>query len=99
MRAIKSRPWRTMPTTPPSITFVNTDTHQILGKLPFDGTNGTPKATRTGIEQTQWSAKTGLFYKYRRPIRAIRRPVVSPSSTPQHAGIDDHEVATAHLLV
>jgi hypothetical protein len=47
---------------PPFITLVNTDTHQILGQIVFDGSNGTPNATDTGIEQAQWSPKTGLFY-------------------------------------
>ena len=47
---------------PPFITMVSTDTHKILGKITFDGTNNTPDATNTGIEQSQWSAKTGLFY-------------------------------------
>jgi YVTN family beta-propeller protein len=47
---------------PPFITLVNTDTHKILGQIVFDGSNGTPNATATGIEQSQWSPKTGLFY-------------------------------------
>jgi hypothetical protein len=47
---------------PPFVTMVNTDTHQILGQIVFDGSNGTPNATDTGIEQPQWSPKTGLFY-------------------------------------
>jgi hypothetical protein len=47
--------------TPPFITMINTDTHKILGKVVFDGTNGTPDATN-GIEQSKWSPKTGMFY-------------------------------------
>jgi hypothetical protein len=47
---------------PPFITLVNTDTHAILGQIVFDGSGGTPNATNTGIEQSQWSPKTGLFY-------------------------------------
>jgi YVTN family beta-propeller protein len=47
--------------TPPFITMINTDTHQILKKLVFDQSDGTPDATN-GIEQSQWSAKTGMFY-------------------------------------
>jgi hypothetical protein len=47
---------------PPFITLVNTDTHEILGQIVFDGSNGTPNATNTGIEQSAWSPKTGLFY-------------------------------------
>jgi hypothetical protein len=48
--------------TPPFITMINTDTYQVLGKIVFDGTKGTPDATATGIEQPQWSPRTGLFY-------------------------------------
>jgi hypothetical protein len=48
--------------TPPFVTLIDTDTRQIIGKITFDGTNGTPDATTTGIEQPQWSAATGLFY-------------------------------------
>jgi hypothetical protein len=47
--------------TPPFITLINTDTHQILKKIVFDGTNGTPNATN-GLEQSQWSPTTGMFY-------------------------------------
>jgi hypothetical protein len=47
--------------TPPFLTLINTDTHQIVKKIAFDGTNGTPNATN-GLEQSQWSAKTGMFY-------------------------------------
>ncbi len=47
---------------PPFVTMVNTDTHEILGQIVFDGKNGAPNATDTGIEQPQWSPTTGLFY-------------------------------------
>jgi hypothetical protein len=47
---------------PPFVTMINTDTHKIVAKIVFDGTNNTPDATETGIEQPQWSPKTGLFY-------------------------------------
>ncbi|MDR3529065.1 MAG: hypothetical protein P4L90_00710 [Rhodopila sp.] len=47
---------------PPFVTLINTDTRKVVGKIVFDGTNGTPDATLTGIEQPQWSPKTGLFY-------------------------------------
>ena len=46
---------------PPFITMINTDTRQVVKKIVFDSTNGTPDATN-GIEQSQWSAKTGMFY-------------------------------------
>ena len=47
---------------PPFVTLIDTNSHAILGKITFDGTNGTPDATTTGIEQPQWSPRTGLFY-------------------------------------
>jgi hypothetical protein len=47
---------------PPFISFVDVDTHKVLGQIVFDGTNNTPNATDTGIEQPQWSAQTGLIY-------------------------------------
>jgi hypothetical protein len=46
---------------PPYLTLINTDTHQILKKIFFDGSDGTPNATN-GLEQSQWSSKTGMFY-------------------------------------
>jgi hypothetical protein len=47
--------------TPPFLTMINTDTRQIVGKIVFDGTKGTPNATN-GLEQSKWSSKTGMFY-------------------------------------
>jgi hypothetical protein len=47
--------------TPPFLTLINTDTHKIIKKIVFDGTNGTPDATN-GLEQSQWSPTTGMFY-------------------------------------
>jgi hypothetical protein len=47
---------------PPFVTLFNTATRTIIGKITFDGSNNTPDATTTGIEQPQWSAETGLFY-------------------------------------
>jgi hypothetical protein len=47
--------------TPPFLTLIDTDTHKIIKKIVFDGTNGTPDATN-GLEQSQWSPKTGMFY-------------------------------------
>jgi len=47
--------------TPPFITFFDTNSRKIVGKLTFDGTNGTPNATG-GIEQTQYSPQTGMLY-------------------------------------
>ena len=47
--------------TPPFITLVNTDTHQILGQIIFDTAHAGVDA-QNGIEQPQWSPQTGLFY-------------------------------------
>jgi hypothetical protein len=47
--------------TPPYLSLIDTDTHKVLKQIKFDGTNGTPNATN-GLEQSQWSAKTGMFY-------------------------------------
>lgn len=46
---------------PPFVTVFDTKTDQIVGKITFDGTNGTPDATN-GIEQPQWSSQTGMIY-------------------------------------
>lgn len=47
--------------TPPFVTLINTDTHAILGQLVFDKAHAGVDA-QNGIEQPQWSPKTGLFY-------------------------------------
>ena len=47
---------------PPFVTMIDTKSHDIIGKIVFDGSNGTPNATLTGIEQPQYSGQTGLFY-------------------------------------
>ena len=46
---------------PPFVTMINTDTHQITGKIIFDKADAGVDA-QNGIEQPQWSPKTGLFY-------------------------------------
>ncbi len=49
--------------TPPFITLVNTDTHAILGQIMFDTKPGHAGVdAQNGIEQPQWSPRTGLFY-------------------------------------
>src|SRR5262249_39398651 len=45
----------------PFVTFISSTSFSILGKIVRDGTNGTPNATG-GIEQCQWSPRTGKFY-------------------------------------
>jgi len=60
---------------PPFVSFIDTDSRQVVGKIVFDGTNGTPDATTTGIEQPQWSARTGLFY--------VSVPQITPSDNTQ----------------
>jgi hypothetical protein len=57
--------------TPPFITLIDTDNHIILQKIFFDGTHGTPDATLTGVEQPQWSPRTGMFY--------VSVPQITPS--------------------
>ena len=47
---------------PPFVTFIDTVTRKVLSKLTFDGKGGTLKATN-GLEQCQWSRKTGKFYQ------------------------------------
>jgi len=48
---------------PPFVTFISTTTHQVVTKLTFNGSNGTPDATGGGLEQCGWSPKTGKFYQ------------------------------------
>jgi hypothetical protein len=51
----------------PFVTLVSTKPvapgqhHEILAKIPFDGSNGTPDAT-AGIEQPVWNPRDGFFY-------------------------------------
>jgi hypothetical protein len=46
---------------PPFASIISTDTYTVLKKIPFDGTNGAPNSNN-GIEQCQWSPRTGKFY-------------------------------------
>ena len=46
---------------PPFITAIDARTHSVIGKIVFDGTNGTPNAT-DGIEQCQWNPRDGMIY-------------------------------------
>src|SRR5579884_2054858 len=45
----------------PYVTFINSQTYQVLGRIFMNGQNGSPLATN-GIEQCQWSRKTDKFY-------------------------------------
>jgi len=45
----------------PFVSIISTNNFAIHHKITMDGTHGTPKATN-GIEQCQWSARTGKFY-------------------------------------
>jgi hypothetical protein len=47
---------------PPFVTFIDANSHTVLSKLVFDGTNNIPNATG-GLEQCQWSPKTGKLYQ------------------------------------
>jgi hypothetical protein len=46
---------------PPFITAISARTHTIIGKIVFNGTNGTPNAT-DGIEQCQFNPRDGMIY-------------------------------------
>jgi hypothetical protein len=45
----------------PFVTLISTDTYKVVETITMNGTNGTSKATN-GIEQCQWSRRTGMFY-------------------------------------
>ena len=45
----------------PFVTFISTETQAVLGHIIMDGIGGRPDATG-GIEQCQWSHRTGKFY-------------------------------------
>src|SRR5712691_10614662 len=46
---------------PPFVTFISTTTKSVLGKVAFDGTNGTPNSSN-GAEQCVWNPRNGKFY-------------------------------------
>ena len=46
---------------PPFASLISTTSYAVVAKIPFDGTNGAPKTTN-GVEQCQWSSRTGNFY-------------------------------------
>lgn len=48
--------------TAPFDTFISTTDYSVLGKLVMNGSGGAPLATN-GIEQCQWSSRTGMFYQ------------------------------------
>src|SRR5262244_2239326 len=45
----------------PFVTFISSTSFGVLGHIVMDGTKGTPNASG-GIEQCQWSPRTGKFY-------------------------------------
>jgi hypothetical protein len=45
----------------PFVTFIDSTTYKVLGQIFMNGQNGAPLAT-DGIEQCQWSSRTGDFY-------------------------------------
>jgi hypothetical protein len=45
----------------PFVTFISSSSFNVLGHIVMNGKNGTPNATG-GIEQCQWSPRTGKFY-------------------------------------
>jgi len=56
----------------PFVTFISSTSFSVLGHIVLDGTNGKPNASG-GIEQCQWSPKTGKFYLN------VPNPTVGPS--------------------
>src|SRR5205085_6920575 len=48
------------------ISFISTDTYAVIDQIKLDGSDKTHKAGKVkatnGIEQCQWSPRTGLFY-------------------------------------
>src|SRR5215467_3709397 len=59
----------------PFVTFISSTSFGVLGHIVMDGTKGTPNATG-GIEQCQWSPKTGKFYLN------VPNPTVGPTGEP-----------------
>jgi len=45
----------------PYVTFIDSQTYTVLGRIVMNGQNGTPRATN-GIEQCQWIRRTDRFY-------------------------------------
>jgi hypothetical protein len=45
----------------PFVTFISSTSFNVLGHIVMDGTKGTPNAVG-GVEQCQWSSRTGKFY-------------------------------------
>jgi hypothetical protein len=70
---------------PPFITFISTKSHKVLSQIFF------PEATN-GIEQSQWSRETGLFY--------LNLPEVAPNGPKTGEGqivvIDPKELRIVH---
>jgi hypothetical protein len=78
---------------PPFVTFISTTTHQVVTKLTFNGSNGTPDATGGGLEQCGWSPKTGKFYQNVPQIAT--NPVIGGVKAGGVAVIDPKDVSPA----
>src|SRR6516162_9838826 len=59
----------------PFVTFISSTSFGVLGHIVLDGTNGKPNASG-GIEQCQWSPRTGKFYLN------VPNPTVGPQGLP-----------------
>jgi hypothetical protein len=59
----------------PFVTFISSTSFGVLGHIVMDGTNGKPNASG-GIEQCQWSPRTGKFYLN------VPNPTVGPQGQP-----------------
>jgi len=71
--------------TPPFVTLFDTNAKTILGKLVFDTADVGVDATN-GIEQSQWSPETGLFY--------VSVPQVGPDTTVGGVSVIDPSTMT-----
>jgi hypothetical protein len=78
---------------PPFVTFISTTTHQVVTRLTFNGSNGTPDATGNSLEQCGWSPKTGKFYQNVPVI--VTNPVIGGVQAGGVAVIDPKDVSPA----
>jgi hypothetical protein len=73
----------------PFATLIDTKTNNIIAKIVFDGTNGTPNAISGGIEASDYNPKTGKFY--------LAIPQIGNSAT-NPGGVAEIDPATGKVL-
>jgi hypothetical protein len=66
------------------LTFISTNTYTILGKIQLDGTdtNALKVKATGGIEQCQWSPRTGKFYLAIPEVNGGANPLKLPNQEP-----------------